>query len=207
MAADGTVNYYEILGVARTAGTAEIRTAYRARIGHYHPDRNQSGHATAIAALLNEAWSVLSDPDKRRRYDSLQDRPEGGASPRTTDAVTVPAVRPVDRSGPRRSARLKTLLNVWVRGAAATSTRCTCLDVSTTGMALTFAAYVRAGNHVTLVLDLPGGAIDVEATVVRCDPLKRHNRWKVAVVFLPLDEEQKRRIDAFIEWERNERLE
>jgi curved DNA-binding protein CbpA len=63
------VNYYDILTVAPNATTDEIHAAYRARINQYHPDRNHSTHATAIAALINEAWEVLGDSERRRRYD------------------------------------------------------------------------------------------------------------------------------------------
>ena len=64
------VNYYDILGVAPNAMTEEIRTACRARISQYHPDRNRSTHATAIAALINEVREVLGNPERRHAYDA-----------------------------------------------------------------------------------------------------------------------------------------
>jgi len=61
---------YDVLGVPGTASTDDIRAVYRARIKAYHPDRNPSTDAKEAAALLNEAWHVLRDPDRRRAYDA-----------------------------------------------------------------------------------------------------------------------------------------
>jgi molecular chaperone DnaJ len=63
-------DYYEVLGVSRTATNEELRKAYKQAALKYHPDRNP-GDATAEAKFkeATEAFSVLSDPDKRERYD------------------------------------------------------------------------------------------------------------------------------------------
>lgn len=63
-------DYYEILGVARTADAVEIKRAYRKLALQYHPDRNP-GDAEAEARFKEaaEAYEVLSDADKRARYD------------------------------------------------------------------------------------------------------------------------------------------
>ena len=74
------INYYDILGVDSTASIDEIRAAYRARISQYHPDKNRSTHANAIAALINEAGEVLGTPERRRRYDAEYFSPAGTAS-------------------------------------------------------------------------------------------------------------------------------
>ena len=63
-------DYYEVLGVARDAGDAEIKSAYRKLALKYHPDRNQ-GNAEAEEKFKEgaEAYSVLGDAEKRARYD------------------------------------------------------------------------------------------------------------------------------------------
>ncbi len=84
-AAQSQINYYEVLGVPATATVHEIRTAYHTRISRYHPDRNSSKQATAVAVLLNAAWEKLGDPECRRRYDS--EMGFGNATSRGTNAV------------------------------------------------------------------------------------------------------------------------
>jgi molecular chaperone DnaJ len=63
-------DYYEVLGVERTAAAADIKKAYRKLAAQYHPDKNP-GDATAEERFKEaaEAYSVLSDADKRARYD------------------------------------------------------------------------------------------------------------------------------------------
>ena len=77
-------DYYDVLGVTRDASDAEIKKAYRKLAGKYHPDVAKD-KATCEAKFkeINEANEVLSDPDKRRKYDELGanwDRPERQAS-------------------------------------------------------------------------------------------------------------------------------
>jgi DnaJ-class molecular chaperone len=63
------LDYYDVLGVPHEASAAEIRNAFRARMAQTHPDRNASATAQAEAALINEAWMILRDPERRRQHD------------------------------------------------------------------------------------------------------------------------------------------
>ena len=73
-------DYYEVLGVPRTATEAEMKKAYRALALKYHPDVNKSEDATEAFKEINEAYQVLSDPEKRATYDRFGrvDMPGGG---------------------------------------------------------------------------------------------------------------------------------
>ncbi len=62
-------DFYEILGVARTASADEIKQAYRKKARLVHPDVNKEPDAVAQFEQLQEAYDVLSDPDKRKQYD------------------------------------------------------------------------------------------------------------------------------------------
>jgi molecular chaperone DnaJ len=62
-------DYYEVLGVSRNASDAEIKKEFRRLAKQYHPDRNREPEAEDKFKEINEAYQVLSDPEKRRRYD------------------------------------------------------------------------------------------------------------------------------------------
>jgi molecular chaperone DnaJ len=64
-----TRDYYQILGVDRTASAEEIRRAYRRLAKQYHPDVNKEPGAEERFKEINEAYAVLSDDEKRSRYD------------------------------------------------------------------------------------------------------------------------------------------
>jgi len=73
-------DYYEVLGVAKTATPDEIKKAYRKLALQYHPDRNPGNkEAEEKFKEAAEAYGVLSDPDKRKRYDQFGHAGVGGA--------------------------------------------------------------------------------------------------------------------------------
>ncbi|MBD3267932.1 DnaJ domain-containing protein [bacterium] len=64
-------DYYKILAIQRTASKVDIQQAYRKMARKYHPDLNNSPLAEERFKNINEAYEVLSDPHKRRKYDAL----------------------------------------------------------------------------------------------------------------------------------------
>ena len=70
-----TIDYYNTLGVTRQADTAQIKQAYKKLAIKVHPDRNpDDAKAAEKMAQLNEAYAVLSNPEKRQNYDQLRER-------------------------------------------------------------------------------------------------------------------------------------
>lgn len=64
-------DYYDILGVSKTASDAELKAAYRKQAMQWHPDRHRADKKTAEDKFkeINEAYEVLSDPQKKAAYD------------------------------------------------------------------------------------------------------------------------------------------
>ncbi len=108
-------SHYEVLGVSKTASANEIRSAHRKLARQHHPDLNKAPDAAKRFAEIQEAYDILSDAEKRRKYDEFQriggDSPFGssgtprsgtggawsGADPSTFDDIFAEAF---GRSGP-----------------------------------------------------------------------------------------------------------
>ena len=70
--AESKRDYYEVLGVPKTADEETLKKAYRALAKKYHPDANPGNkEAEAKFKEASEAYSVLSDPQKRQQYDQF----------------------------------------------------------------------------------------------------------------------------------------
>ena len=70
-------DYYDVLGLGRSASEEEIKRAFRRLALQYHPDRNKEDGAEGRFKEINEAYEVLSDPDKRASYDRFGHVGEG----------------------------------------------------------------------------------------------------------------------------------
>jgi hypothetical protein len=110
---DRRINLYEVLQVSPKAGPEVIQAAYRALARTYHPDRNASPDAARQMRQLNAAYGVLSDPERRARYDAIRQRPtrlrhptvvEADIAAAATSATTARArpnyIRPVPPMSP-----------------------------------------------------------------------------------------------------------
>ena len=81
MANNGKRDYYEVLGVSRQASDQEIKSAYRKLALQFHPDRNpENKHAEESFKEAAEAYSVLSDSQKRAQYDRFGHAGVSGAA-------------------------------------------------------------------------------------------------------------------------------
>ena len=69
------IDYYKILGVDKNIPQKELRAAYRKRAKQFHPDLHPNDpKAKAKFQALNEAYDVLSDPEKRKKYDTYGEK-------------------------------------------------------------------------------------------------------------------------------------
>ncbi|CAI2736582.1 unnamed protein product [Schistosoma spindalis] len=74
-------NYYEILGVSRTASDEEIKKAFKLHALKFHPDKNRAPGAAEAFKKIKKAYEVLTDPEKRQHYDQYGAEEEQIRSP------------------------------------------------------------------------------------------------------------------------------
>src|SRR4051795_11941494 len=67
--ANGSADYYKVLGVDRKGSQEDIKKAYRKLARQYHPDTNKDAGAEERFKQISEAYDTLGDPEKRKRYD------------------------------------------------------------------------------------------------------------------------------------------
>ena len=94
-------DYYELLGVQRTASADDLKKAYRKQAMQYHPDRNPGDKAAEHKFKeISEAYDVLKDDQKRAAYDRFGTPPSRTA--RSTPGSSGIRTRPRPRSRPAR---------------------------------------------------------------------------------------------------------
>lgn len=67
-------DHYTALGLSSAAALADIKKAFRQKASFYHPDKNSAPDAAAQFRAVQEAYDVLSDPEKRQAYDDNRRR-------------------------------------------------------------------------------------------------------------------------------------
>ena len=84
-------DYYEVLGVSRDCTPEQLKASYRKLAMQYHPDRN-NGDKVAEEKFkeVGEAYSVLSDPQKRQRYDAFGHVADGARRPTSATSRSTP---------------------------------------------------------------------------------------------------------------------
>ena len=72
-------DYYEVLGVAKDASSADLKNAFRSLARKYHPDRSEEEDAENMFKEIQEAYAVLSDSEKRAQFDRFGHSGPGGS--------------------------------------------------------------------------------------------------------------------------------
>ncbi len=95
-----TRDYYEVLGIDRSASLYEVRKQYIRLAFKFHPDRNP-GDDSALERFkkINEAYQILSDENKRAQYDSLFSRSDSGSNTNESTDDFNQTAEPRDPSG------------------------------------------------------------------------------------------------------------
>lgn len=95
-------DYYQILGVSRTASAEEIKRVYRRLAVQYHPDKNPDPAAEALFKEVNEAYDVLGDPAKKWTYDQRRETQYRNYTVTPVPSDSVPVVNNDPRYRRRR---------------------------------------------------------------------------------------------------------
>ena len=97
----GQTNFYKILGIGRSASADQIKVAYRELVKKHHPDlfsaASEQAKATEKLRLINEAYAVLGNPERRHRYDQ-----EFVQKPQTPRGPAAAARRKAPHPSPRQ---------------------------------------------------------------------------------------------------------
>ncbi len=105
-----TGDYYKILGIARNATAQEIKKAYRRLAFKYHPDHNHEPEAEENFKKINEAYEVLTNPEKRAAYDarlaSYAQSPVTRKPYKPNDSIVEESVRIIMQKGTPRWAKV-----------------------------------------------------------------------------------------------------
>ena len=114
------------LASSSSAHASDIKRAYRRLAVMYHPDKNPSPDAESIFKQINEAYDVLSDPDKRRAYDSRFDNLFEGPVEDAATRHRDPRYRPRAARSPGKSQRQTTreLMAAYLKYTTAISIAC-----------------------------------------------------------------------------------
>ncbi len=89
-------DYYEVLGVGRSASDEDLKKAFRKLAFKYHPDRNREDGAEESFKEINEAYEVLSDEQKRSAYDRFGHAGAQGVGGRAKSVLPLKRCFPLD---------------------------------------------------------------------------------------------------------------